>query len=291
MASNFNAPLRMRYGAIRDLVLAATMVLPDGRIIRIGRPVVKNVAGYDLHRLFVGSYGTLGVITEATLRLYPLPRARASLLVPCDDVSQALRCAGALLPVCLIASALLICHRHPSPIEVEGDRIESPYVVIYTAEGVPEDVRAELRQARTALQSIEISGIWESTQWHGNALWANYLAAAISGTPAELVRVGVGRKDLPQLLTRLDPLLHEHPYCADVATGLLYVPGGATYLSRMEPIASEMGGYAIRATAPCLSTDGATGCSRAPESWELMRRLKARWDARHFLNPGLLFPR
>jgi len=291
MASNFNAPLRMRYGAIRDLVLAATMVLPDGRIIRIGRPVVKNVAGYDLHRLFVGSYGTLGVITEATLRLYPLPRARASLLVPCDDVSQALRCAGALLPVCLIASALLICHRHPSPIEVEGDRIESPYVVIYTAEGVPEDVRAELRQARTALQSIEISGIWESTQWHGNALWANYLAAATSGTPAELVRVGVGRKDLPRLLTRLDPLLHEHPYCADVATGLLYVPGGATYLSRMEPIASEMGGYAIRATAPCLSTDGATGCSRAPESWELMRRLKARWDARHFLNPGLLFPR
>jgi len=287
MASNFNAPLRMRYGAIRDLLLAATMVLPDGRIIRIGRPVVKNVAGYDLHRLFVGSYGTLGVITEATWRLYPLPRARASLLVPCDNLSQALQYAGALLPVCLIASALLIGH-HSSPIEVEGARIESPYVVIYTAEGVPEDVRAELRQARTALQSFGISDIWESTQWHGNALWANYLA---SGTPVELVRVGVGRKDLPQLLTRLAPLLHTHPYCADVATGLLYVPGGAAHLSHIEPIASEMGGYAIRATAPCLSANGVTGCSRAPEGWELMRRLKAQWDARHCLNPGLLFPR
>jgi FAD/FMN-containing dehydrogenase len=167
-------------------------------------------------------------------------------------------------------------------------RIESPYVVIYTAEGVPEDVRAELRQARTALQSIGTSDIWESTQWHGSTLWANYLA---SGTPAELIRVGVGRKDLPQLLTRLAPLLHTHPYCADVATGLLYVPGGAAHLSHMEPIASEMGGYAIRATAPCLSANGVTGCSRAPEGWELMRRLKAQWDARHCLNPGLLFPR
>ncbi len=291
MASNFNAPLRMRYGAIRDLVLAATMVLPDGRIIRIGRPVVKNVAGYDLHRLFVGSYGTLGVITEATLRLYPLPRARASLLVPCDDLSQALRCAGTLLPVCLIASALLICHRHPFPIEVEDGRVESPYVVIYTVEGVPEDVRAELRQAHTALQSIGVSGIEESTQWHGNALWANYLADATLGTPAELVRVGVGRKDLPQLLTCLDPLLHERPYCADIATGLLYVPGGAVHLPQMEQTAIKLGGYAIRPMSPCLSACGEPGCSRAPESWELMRQLKARWDAHGLLNPGLLFPR
>ncbi|MCS7261612.1 MAG: FAD-binding protein, partial [Anaerolineae bacterium] len=291
MASNFNAPLRMRYGAIRDLVLAATMVLPDGRIIRVGRPVVKNVAGYDLHRLFVGSYGTLGVITEATLRLYPLPRARASLLVACENLSQALRCAGALLPVCLIASALLICHRPLFPTEVENGRVDSPYVVIYTAEGVPEDVHAELRQARTALQSIGVSDIRESTQWHGNALWANYLADSTLGAPTELVRVGVGRKELPQLLTRLAPHLHDHPYCADVAMGLLYVPGGAPSLSYMEPIAIELGGYAIRATAPRLSAEGATGYSRAPEGWELMRRLKARWDAPGLLNPGLLFPR
>ncbi|MGQ9502813.1 MAG: FAD-binding oxidoreductase [Anaerolineae bacterium] len=291
MASNFNAPLRIRYGAIRDLVLAATMVLPDGRTIRIGRPVVKNVAGYDLHRLFVGSYGTLGVITEATLRLYPLPRARVSLLIPCEELSQALRCASELLPICLIASALLICHRCPASIALEGERITSPYMVVYTAEGVPEDVRAELHQARTALQSIGVSDVWESTQWDGNTIWAHYLADITSGTPADLVRVGVGRKDLPQLLTTLDPFLHEHPYCADIAVGLLYVPGGATRLLQMERPAIEMGGYAILPTSPCLSIHGEPGCSHAPESWELMRRLKACWDAHGLLNPGLLFPR
>ena len=78
VATNFNAPLRMRYGALRDLVLTATVALPNGRVIRAGRPLVKNVAGYDISKLFVGSYGTLGVITDVTLKLAPLPRARQS---------------------------------------------------------------------------------------------------------------------------------------------------------------------------------------------------------------------
>ncbi|MGC9467624.1 MAG: FAD-linked oxidase C-terminal domain-containing protein, partial [Anaerolineae bacterium] len=69
VASGFNAPLRMRYGAVRDLVLALTTVLPDGRVLRLGRPVMKNVAGYDLVKLHVGGYGTLGLITDVTLRL------------------------------------------------------------------------------------------------------------------------------------------------------------------------------------------------------------------------------
>ncbi len=287
LASNFNAPLRMRYGAIRDLILAATMVLPDGRIIRIGRPVVKNVAGYDLHRLFVGSYGTLGVITEATLRLFPQPRARGSLFVPCDTLSEALQCTAQLLPVCLIASALLLCHRCTAPAEV--GEIDSPYFVLYAAEGVPEDVRAELDQARAALRSAGLPIGLERNQVNGNVVWADWLASSSQGHLNELVRVGVGRKDLPQLLTNLVPLLQDLTYCADMAAGLLYVPGGANHLQQMGRVASEMGGYAIRPMLPRLDAVGENGCGAAPESLELMRRLKARWDAQGRLNPGLLF--
>src|SRR5262249_53358746 len=58
VATNTNAPLRMRYGALRDQVLCMTVALPDGRVIRTGRPLVKNVAGYDLTKAFIGSYGT-----------------------------------------------------------------------------------------------------------------------------------------------------------------------------------------------------------------------------------------
>jgi glycolate oxidase FAD binding subunit len=65
--------LRHRYGGVRDLLLGISFVRADGKIAKAGGRVVKNVAGYDMMKLFTGSYGTLGILTEVTLRVYPLP--------------------------------------------------------------------------------------------------------------------------------------------------------------------------------------------------------------------------
>ena len=78
LATAESGTLRIRYGAIRDLVLGVEMALPDGSVIKAGGKVVKNVAGYDLTKLAIGSLGTLGIITRAVFRLHPVPVAVAT---------------------------------------------------------------------------------------------------------------------------------------------------------------------------------------------------------------------
>ena len=73
LASNASGPRRHLYGSARDLLIGLTVVMADGSLVRGGGKVVKNVAGYDLPKLFIGSFGTLGVIVEATVKLRPRP--------------------------------------------------------------------------------------------------------------------------------------------------------------------------------------------------------------------------
>ena len=85
---NDSGLLRMKYGSLRDLLLGVTLVLSDGTIARSGGKVVKNVAGYDLPKLLIGSFGTLAVVTEATFRLHPVQTHAKSFTVRSMDVRQ-----------------------------------------------------------------------------------------------------------------------------------------------------------------------------------------------------------
>src|SRR5947209_13020278 len=78
LATADSGPLAHRYGAARDLVLGMTVVLADGTVARSGGQVIKNVAGYDVAKLFCGSYGTLGLIASVNVRLHPRPEAMAT---------------------------------------------------------------------------------------------------------------------------------------------------------------------------------------------------------------------
>ena len=79
----------LKYGVTRDYVMALEIVLANGDIIRTGGKLAKDVAGYDLTRLFVGSEGTLGVITEATLKLIPAPETKKTVLALYQDIDSA----------------------------------------------------------------------------------------------------------------------------------------------------------------------------------------------------------
>src|SRR4030095_7430980 len=88
VATGLSGPQQFGYGRPRGMVVGMKVVLSDGSIIKVGGRVVKNVAGYDLSKLFTGSYGTLGVITQLNFKLRPLPECQATVIAAGDALSM-----------------------------------------------------------------------------------------------------------------------------------------------------------------------------------------------------------
>lgn len=104
--TNAGGPRCLKYGVTRDYVLGLEVVLADGTIVKLGSRTHKNKTGFDLHRLFVGSEGLLGVVTEATLKLLPLPPYRANLAIGFSSMRQAVRTLHAILAAGFLPAAL-----------------------------------------------------------------------------------------------------------------------------------------------------------------------------------------
>ncbi len=106
LASNASGPKRLRYGTARDLLIGLRVVQASGDIARSGGRVVKNVAGYDLNKLYIGSLGTLGIIVEANFKLHPLPAAERTLLLTYTNVQDAMQTVLAIIGSQLTPGAL-----------------------------------------------------------------------------------------------------------------------------------------------------------------------------------------
>lgn len=106
IAANSSGPLRLAYGTWRDFVLGMQFVTADGKLAKGGGKVVKNVAGYDIPKLLIGSQGTLGVIVEVTLKVFPRPAATATLAFGFGSAEQAAQAARAILGSQMLPQAL-----------------------------------------------------------------------------------------------------------------------------------------------------------------------------------------
>jgi glycolate oxidase FAD binding subunit len=140
IAADLSGPHSHRYGTVRDLVLGITVVLADGTIASSGGKVVKNVAGYDLAKLFCGSRGRLGLIARVSLRLHPLPAEARSLAVPAADPEEGRRLLQALRRSQLVPSA--------ADLLVPGE-------LALLFEGAPRGVEAQLAAAQALLGGVE----------------------------------------------------------------------------------------------------------------------------------------
>lgn len=147
LARNVSGPLRHRFGAPRDLVLGATLVLGDGTIASSGGKVVKNVAGYDLARLVCGSEGRLAFIARASFRLHPLPKAARTLVVATDDAGT-------------VATRLLGSQLQPSAVDVLH-----PGRVAVLFEGSERAVLAQLTDAQELVGGADAdASVWQESR-------------------------------------------------------------------------------------------------------------------------------
>jgi glycolate oxidase subunit GlcD len=283
LAENINAPFRVRYGGIRDQVLAMTLALPDGRVIRIGRPVVKNVAGYDLARFVVGSKGTLGLIADVTLKFVPLPRAVSSLIIPIYNLEMAFQVGVRLLSTAVAASGLVMVQSK----DLGQPNWEAPYAFIYTAEGHPEDVRTELGLVRSRLEKEQQLTAVEMDAFSAVQVWEQFLRRNESQF---IVRLGLPLRLLGQYLQRLDYLLEGSPLFLDISSGFIYTAHPPTdrasarsWLEDLRAGAGGMGGYGVVLSCPKGWEREVDWRGYQPDTRELEKALKARWDPRGIL--------
>jgi glycolate oxidase FAD binding subunit len=119
LATNDSGPLRLRFGSLRDLVIGITLALPDGSLAKSGGKVVKNVAGYDLPKLAIGSLGTLGAITQVTFRLHPVPRESRTLSFALENFVEMNRFLLAIHDCSAVPTGLQVRAASTQPVEVD----------------------------------------------------------------------------------------------------------------------------------------------------------------------------
>ncbi|GLZ04338.1 glycolate oxidase [Actinomadura sp. NBRC 104412] len=260
-------PLRLRYGSPRDLVIGLTVVRADGRVARSGGKVVKNVAGYDLGRLFSGSYGTLGLIVEATFRLHPVPAARAYLTCAVPDGTRAHEVVQAVL------------HSPAAPSAVECAARDGALTLGVLLEGVDAGVAARIEQVSALMGDGTTVSETAPDGWgaYPDGTTLIDITAPPAAFPALLSTVGAGAsltwsaagrghlglpgdrapEQVAQTLSALRSLLDGRPH-----------RGGAVVRYAPEAVRAEVD---VWGPVPALS---------------LMRRVKEQFDPGYRMSPG-----
>ncbi len=292
VSTNATGPRRLRYGGVRDSIIGIRVVLADGTIAKGGGKVVKNVAGYDLPKLFTGALGTLGVIVSATFRLYPLPVASRTVHITASSITSLCD-----LAVQIIGSTLV-----PTIIDVLGDTAQpNTYTMAVRFEMGQEAVQAQAETLSSMVAKIVGDTIQAIQMLEGNdeaQFWAD---------TTDKQRVGDATKKVLTLKVSLLPtevahwLIDVEQVCqqqqiqatwhAHAGHGIMFVhlSGDDTALiSAVHTLRQE----ALKHRGSLVVMDAPSAIAPQVDTWgpvpafDVMRNLKARFDPNNTLNPG-----
>jgi glycolate oxidase FAD binding subunit len=288
VAANVNGPRRMMYGGVRDLVVGMKMVLATGAQIKAGGKVVKNVAGYDLCKLFVGSLGTLGIITEATLRVAPLPEIAAS-FVASGALDRCVRLANEIAASPLLPSAVTILGRSAS----EGlfPDARTPAVAVWV-EGFDAAIGRHLQDLSGMAARESLAGQVLRDELH-QRLWEEIGRFGLKDGGV-LCRVTVPVTSVAELLTAIDgsrESLQGARYVAHAVTGTIWLwldeaPPSLAWFAKLTALAQDRSGHAVIAAASAELKRGIDVWGPALPGLRLMREIKRQFDPQDILNPG-----
>jgi glycolate oxidase FAD binding subunit len=282
VASNAFGPLRSRYGAIRDLIIGVSFVRADGALAKGGGKVVKNVAGFDLPKLMVGSLGTLGLITTATFRLHPLPEATSVLLLRNQSPAEVRTLVGELRTAQLEAAAVFaLTGQNGLDVAVQFEGFDA---------GVQQqrDRFVTLVSHHGACDVLDQRTAQELTARHEKLRSTGSVRIKLAALPSAFERIAA--EVLPPLFDALErPGLAWYP-----TLGLGFVSGDATDAEHIAAalaaaramVVEQMRGSLVLAAAPPAVRNACSVWGEPPRAFGLMQSLKARLDPERRLAPG-----
>jgi glycolate oxidase FAD binding subunit len=288
LATGESGPRRLRYGALRDLVIGLTLVLPDGTVAHAGGRVIKNVAGYDLSKLVYGSLGTLGLIAEVVLRLHPLPESSATVVMPSSVQEATAR-----------SLALLAGPLEPAAVDWVGDPRgggSSGHLAV-RFEGTAAGVAAQTAVLREQLDGAAPQALANTDE---AALWCEYAGAhrpepgqstAFAGTlPSRLTAVATALAGAADA-AGVDVSLASHAALGLHTARFSGPPAqqAAAFDQWRREIVAVGGTVALRERPPEVDAD-IDPLGPAPSSVGLLRAVKARLDPDGRCAPGRLAP-
>ncbi|WP_079478089.1 FAD-binding oxidoreductase [Halobacillus salinus] len=314
LAENSGGPRGLKYGVTKDHVLGLEIVTPEGELIRTGGQTIKNVTGYDLTKLIVGSEGTLAVIVEATLKLMPKPPAVRTMMVAFNEVRTAGEAISRTLTSGVLPSKLEFmdqaCVVAVEQFQPIGLPVDAAAIILVELDGPEEALKVEQEKIEAIMKDMNAKDIIipESDEeaaklWHARKQVSPAIAKIKPTKVSE--DATVPRSKIPDFMDRLQVIKEKydlevvafgHAGDGNLHPNILCDQRDADEMKRAELAVEEMFEAAIE-LGGTLSGEHGIGTMKAPfmemelgdVGVDMMRRIKQVWDPNNILNPGKIF--
>lgn len=289
IATNDSGALRIKFGGLRDLIIGMTFVLADGTIAKSGGKVVKNVAGYDLHKLLTGSFGTLGVIAEVNFRLHPAERFGQTWSIVARGTKGAdqFTDSAAFDPAAFAEPLSVLMDSQMTPSGVQLRLSSKECALDVRIEALPECVAEYDARIRTMFGGYTVTvsddAAWQARQRIfdsdcGLVLKASVIAGEVCSVSSELQKWAQDEGAEIAVVCQATGL---------IAIGLDLQPDAAVRIvHRLRDRVTRFGGSAIVLRLPDAVREAVDVWGPQPDSLPLMREIKRRFDPGCILNPG-----